>query len=58
MRGPSELPVLSVRREIQVYARSCESLLSGSCLEEPLSDDERWVIRYYMAELARELKAA
>jgi hypothetical protein len=43
-----------VCREIAMYVRSCEGLLSR---EQLLTDDERSLLEYYMNELSRELLA-
>lgn len=43
-----------VCREIAMYVRSCEGLLSR---ERVLTQDERSLLEYYMKELSRELLA-
>jgi hypothetical protein len=43
-----------VCREIALYVRSCEGLLSR---EGVLTEDERSLLEYYMKELSRELLA-
>jgi hypothetical protein len=43
-----------VCREIAMYVRSCEGLLSREGL---LTEDERSLLEYYMDELSRELLA-
>jgi hypothetical protein len=43
-----------VCREIALYVRSCEGLLSR---EGVLTEDERSLLEYYMNELSRELLA-
>jgi hypothetical protein len=52
----SSLPLQPVREEIQAYAECCERLLAVRSEEDPLTDDERWIIRHYMTQLANELK--
>jgi hypothetical protein len=47
--------MIRLRKEIQDFASSCERLLSP-CMtpgEEPLTEDERQLIGYYLEELSR-----
>jgi hypothetical protein len=46
--------MVQVCREITMYVRSCEGLLSR---EQLLTEDERSLLEYYMNELSRELLA-
>lgn len=55
-QSSSSLPLQPVRQEIQAYAECCERLLALHSEEDPLTDDERWIIRHYMTQLADELK--
>lgn len=45
--------MIPLRKEIQDFARSCERLLSlrMTAGDEPLSEDERHLIIYYLDEL-------
>lgn len=45
--------MISLRKEIQDFTRSCEKLLSLRMTtgDEPLSEDERHLIIYYLDEL-------
>ena len=47
--------MIPLRKEIQDFARSCERLLSLRMTsgDEPLSEDERQLIVYYLDELKR-----
>ncbi len=47
--------MIPLRKEVQDFARSCEKLLS-LCMtpgNEPLREEERQLIGYYMDELSR-----
>jgi hypothetical protein len=48
--------MMSLRKEVQDFASSCEKLLSP-CMaatgNEPLNEDERQLIVYYLDELRR-----
>ena len=43
-----------VCREVTDYIRSCEHLL---CKQEPLTDDERGLLEYYVKELSQSFLA-
>lgn len=44
--------MIPLRKEVQNFARSCEKLLSlHMTTDEPLSEDERHLILYYLDEL-------
>jgi hypothetical protein len=47
--------MIPLRKEIQDFTRSCERLLSLRMTsgDEPLSEDERHLIIYYLDELRR-----
>jgi hypothetical protein len=47
--------MIPLRKEIQDFASACEKLLSPSMTsgDEPLSEEEREMVLYYMEELRR-----
>ncbi|MCS6302168.1 MAG: hypothetical protein H8K07_00660 [Nitrospira sp.] len=47
--------MIPLRKEIQDFTRSCEKLISLRMMsgDEPLSEDERHLIVYYLDELRR-----
>jgi len=51
----SRPPSLPLRPEVQSYLRSCEYLLSVAAASPhmPFSEEERQLMNYYMAEMAR-----
>ncbi|HEY5931461.1 MAG TPA: hypothetical protein VIT63_01010 [Nitrospira sp.] len=52
--------MIPLRKEVQDFARSCEKLLSLgiTSVDEPLSEDERQLIIYYLDELRRLVTSA
>jgi hypothetical protein len=49
----SDNPVLTYRREIQEYLRSCEHLLAAASTPPPFTEEERSMVRYYVAEVQK-----
>jgi hypothetical protein len=49
----SDNPVFAYRHEVQTYLRACEHLLAASTVSPPLTEEERAMIGYYMAELQK-----
>jgi len=48
-------PVFVIREEIQLYFRSCQHLLAAASNPPPFTQEERAIIKYYMAEIEKTL---
>jgi hypothetical protein len=49
----SDNPLLTYRREVQDYLRSCEHLLAAAASLPSFSEEELSMVRYYAAEVQK-----
>ena len=48
-------PVFAIREEVKFYYRSCQHLLAAASNLLPFTQEERAIIKYYMAEIEKTL---